>query len=100
VEDYINQLKIKLTNNSTKVGYVTILQARGPIFKEVSVTGHTEDVDSGTKYGKRTWPSRPPFIYIERMRHLIDQDRTYTVPTICRRQSSSQTGGYYTKSRR
>lgn len=63
VTSFVNSLKITLTNNSTSVGYVTKLQAQGiPLLKSDPVVIRTEDVDSGTRYGERTFSSRAGFV--------------------------------------
>ena len=56
-------MEITLTNNGSVVAYITKLQARGTgITADDPATIQVEDTTSQSSFGKRTWPSKTPWI--------------------------------------
>jgi len=56
-------MAITLTNNGTVVAYITLLQARGTaVTADDPVAIEATDATSQTAFGKRTWPSKTPYI--------------------------------------
>ena len=56
-------MEITLTNNGSVPAYITKLQARGTgITADDPATIKVEDTTSQTDFGKRTWPSKTPWI--------------------------------------
>jgi hypothetical protein len=56
-------MEITLTNNGSVPAYITKLQARGTgITADDPATIKVEDATSQTDFGKRTWPSKTPWI--------------------------------------